>query len=160
MRAFGKFKKLGQPNIFDAIVAIQLKGCSNIALLCPFIERMFANRLSSDIDEAAMARVKFVQANGTEQNVEIGENVGVMLAAVRSGIRGIDGECGGSLACATCQVYVEERQAGLQPPPSDEKTELLSNISAPGKTNGRLSCQLKLPSSIDQLVVFIPEAQS
>ena len=107
-----------------------------------------------------MARVKFVQRNGSEQNVEIGEDVSVMLAAVRSGIRGIDGECGGCLDCATCHVYVEETQAGLLPPPSAEEIELLSNVSAPRKASSRLSCQLKLPPSIDQLVVFIPEAQS
>jgi 2Fe-2S ferredoxin len=107
-----------------------------------------------------MARVKFVQGSGSEQNVEIGENVSVMLAAVRSGIRGIDGECGGCLDCATCHVYVDETQAGLLPPPSDEEVELLSNVSAPRKANSRLSCQLKLPPSIDQLVVFIPEVQS
>jgi 2Fe-2S ferredoxin len=107
-----------------------------------------------------MARVKFVQRSGSEQEVEIGENVSVMLAAVRNGIRGIDGECGGCLDCATCHVYVEETQAGLLPAPSAEEIELLSNVSAPRKASSRLSCQLKLPPSIDQLVVFIPEIQS
>ena len=107
-----------------------------------------------------MAHVKFVQKNGSEQIVEIDENVSVMLAAVRNGIRGIDGECGGCLDCATCHVYVEETQAGLLPLPSDEEVELLSNVSAQRKASSRLSCQLKLPSSIDQLVVFIPEVQS
>ena len=107
-----------------------------------------------------MALVKFVQENGSEQNVEIGENVSVMLAAVRSGIRGIDGECGGSLDCATCHVYVDETQVALLLPPSDEESELLSNVSAPRKANSRLSCQLKLPPSIDQLTVFVPEVRS
>ena len=107
-----------------------------------------------------MAHVKFVQKNGSEQIVEIDENVSVMLAAVRNGIRGIDGECGGCLDCATCHVYVEETQGGLLPLPSDEEVELLSNVSAQRKASSRLSCQLKLPSSIDQLVVFIPEVQS
>ena len=107
-----------------------------------------------------MAHVKFVQKNGSEQIVEIDENVSVMLAAVRNGIRGIDGECGGCLDCATCHVYVEEAQAGLLPLPSDEEVELLSNVSAQRKASSRLSCQLKLPSSIDQLVVFIPQVQS
>jgi 2Fe-2S ferredoxin len=107
-----------------------------------------------------VAHVKFVQKNGSEQIVEIDENVSVMLAAVRNGIRGIDGECGGCLDCATCHVYVEETRAGLQPLPSDEEVELLSNVSAQRKASSRLSCQLKLPSSIDQLVVFIPQVQS
>jgi ferredoxin, 2Fe-2S len=104
--------------------------------------------------------VKFIQNNGSEQIVEIDRNVSVMLAAVRNGIRGIDGECGGCLDCATCHVYVEETQAALLPLPSDEEIELLSNVSAPRKATSRLSCQLKLSSSIGQLVVFIPEVQS
>jgi ferredoxin, 2Fe-2S len=107
-----------------------------------------------------MAQVKFVQQNGSEQNVEIGENVSVMLAAVRSGIRGIEGECGGSLDCATCHVYVDETQATLLFPPNNEEIELLSNVSAPRKASSRLSCQLKVPPSIDQLIVFVPEVQS
>jgi hypothetical protein len=63
------------------------------ALLYPINEHMFDHRKSLDPGEAAMARVKFVQKSGSEQNIEIGENVSVMLATVRSGIRGIDGEC-------------------------------------------------------------------
>jgi ferredoxin, 2Fe-2S len=107
-----------------------------------------------------VAQVKFVQNDGSEQIVEIDENVSVMLTAVRNGIRGIDGECGGCLDCATCHVYVEETLAGLLPRPCDEEVELLSNVSARRMASSRLSCQLKLPSSIDQLVVFIPEVQS
>jgi ferredoxin, 2Fe-2S len=117
-------------------------------------------RSSVSIGRRAIVPVKFVQRNGSERNVEISESVSVMLAAVRSGIRAIDGERGGSLDCATCRVYVEETQAELLPLPSDEEIELLLNVLAPRKANSRLSCQLKLPPSIDQLVVFIPEVQS
>jgi 2Fe-2S ferredoxin len=107
-----------------------------------------------------MARVRFVQRDGTEKNVEIGSSISVMMAAVRNGVRGIDGECGGCLDCATCHVYVDEAQAGLVPPPTEDEIELLSNITAPRRSNSRLSCQLKIPSSIDELIVFVPENQS
>lgn len=59
--------------------------------------------------------MKFVQENEAEQNVELGENVSVTLAAVRSGIRDIDGECGDDLRGAPRRVYVEETQPGLPP---------------------------------------------
>jgi 2Fe-2S ferredoxin len=107
-----------------------------------------------------MARVKFVQRDGTEKFVEIDRDVSVMLAAVRNGISGIDGECGGCLDCATCHVYVDEAQMGSVPPPSDEELELLSAVSGQRRSNSRLSCQLKLLAPIDELVVYLPETQS
>ena len=55
---------------------------------------------------------------------------------------------------------VDEAQAGLVPPPTEDEIELLSNITAPRRSNSRLSCQLKIPSSIDELIVFVPENQS
>jgi ferredoxin, 2Fe-2S len=106
-----------------------------------------------------MARVKFVHRDGVEKNVDVGYDASVMMAAVRSGIRGIDGECGGCLDCATCHVYVEESQAALVPPPSADECELLSSV-AQRRPNSRLSCQLKVPSSIEELIVYVPECQS
>jgi ferredoxin, 2Fe-2S len=107
-----------------------------------------------------MARVRFVHRDGVEKNVDVGQDVSVMMAAVRNGIRGIDGECGGCLDCATCHVYVEESQAALVPPPSADENELLSSVAAQRRPNSRLSCQLKVPSSIDELIVYVPESQS
>jgi ferredoxin, 2Fe-2S len=107
-----------------------------------------------------MARVRFVHRDGVEKNVDVGQDVSVMMAAVRSGIRGIDGECGGCLDCATCHVYVEESQAALVPPPGADESELLSSVAAQRRPNSRLSCQLKVPCSIDELIVYIPESQS
>lgn len=107
-----------------------------------------------------MARVRFVLRDGAEKNVEIGHDISVMMAAVRNGIRGIDGECGGCLDCATCHVYVDEAQAELVPPPNEDEIELLSNVTAQRKPNSRLSCQLRIPSSIDEFIVYVPESQS
>jgi 2Fe-2S ferredoxin len=107
-----------------------------------------------------MVRVKFVQRDGAEKHVDVGRDVSVMMAAVRNGIRGIDGECGGCLDCATCHVYLEESQADLMPPPGEDELERLSSVAAQRKPNSRLSCQLKVLSSIDELVVYVPASQS
>jgi 2Fe-2S ferredoxin len=58
-----------------------------------------------------MARIRFVQQDGAENVIEVGSGASVMLAAVRNGVPGIEGECGGCLDCATCHVYVDEAQA-------------------------------------------------
>ncbi|MBR0873215.1 (2Fe-2S)-binding protein [Bradyrhizobium tropiciagri] len=107
-----------------------------------------------------MTRVRFVQRDGSEKCVELDRDVSVMLAAVRNGVSGIDGECGGCLDCATCHVYVDATQASSVLPPSDEELELLSAVSGERRPNSRLSCQLKSLAAIDELVVYVPETQS
>lgn len=106
-----------------------------------------------------MARIKFIQPDGLETVVDIYGGTSVMLAAIRNGVSGIDAECGGCLDCATCHVYVEESHPVVLAPPQPE-LELLGSVAAPRKPNSRLSCQLKLPSSITSLTIHIPEAQS
>jgi 2Fe-2S ferredoxin len=83
-----------------------------------------------------------------------------MLAAVRNGVSGIEGECGGCLDCATCHVYVDEAQMHALPLPDDDELELLGTVAAPRKPNSRLSCQLKPPFPIEALTVYVPEVQS
>lgn len=107
-----------------------------------------------------MALVKFMLRNGEAKQVEIEGDVSVMIAAVRNGIRGIEGECGGCLDCATCHVYVEEAQSRVLPRPNEDELELLSSVAAQRKPTSRLSCQLKVPAGIAELVVYVPESQS
>jgi 2Fe-2S ferredoxin len=106
-----------------------------------------------------VARIKFVQRNGTENVIEIGSGVSVMLAAVRNGIAGIEGECGGCLDCATCHVYVDEKQLSHLPAPLEDELELLGAVTAVRKPNSRLSCQLKAPFSVEPLTVYVPESE-
>jgi 2Fe-2S ferredoxin len=82
------------------------------------------------------------------------------MAAVRNGIRGIDGECGGCLGCATCHAYVDEAQTKLISPPSDDEIELLSSVTTSRKPTSRLGRQLRIPPSISELTVYVPESQS
>lgn len=107
-----------------------------------------------------MARITFVQPDGSEDVVSIDSGTSVMLAAVRNGISGIDAECGGCLDCATCHVYIDEGHSGVLAPPQPDELELLSSVAASRKPTSRLSCQLKLPPSITALTVHIPGAQS
>ena len=103
-----------------------------------------------------MPRIRFIQRDGSESSVEVGSDVSVMLAALRNGISGIEGECGGCIDCATCHVYVHEEQARVLPPPSEDESGLLSALSRARKPNSRLGCQLTVPASITELVIFIP----
>lgn len=107
-----------------------------------------------------MAHIRFVQRNGTENVIEVGSGVSVMLTAVRNGSAGIEGECGGCLDCATCHVYVDEEQLSVLPPPKEDELELLGAVTGTRKPNSRLSCQLKTPFSVDPLTVYIPETES
>jgi len=118
---------------------------------------MFIERTTG---ECAMFKVNFVRQDGTACVIEIGSGVSVMLAAVRNGISGIDGECGGCLDCATCHIYVDDAQINALPSPDAEELELLGSVKAPRKPNSRLSCQLKSPFPIETLNVHIPEVQS
>jgi len=104
--------------------------------------------------------VKFVQPDGAAAALAMESGASVMITAVRNGIRGIDGECGGCLDCATCHVYVEESQSGNIPAPTADELELLGTITGLRRPNSRLSCQIKAPLAIDTLVVHIPESQA
>jgi 2Fe-2S ferredoxin len=107
-----------------------------------------------------MSQVKYVQPDGTECVIAIAAGVSVMLTAVRNGISGIDGECGGCLDCATCHVYVDGAQVRDLPSPQADELELLGTVAALRKPTSRLSCQLRPPFSTETLIVYIPEVQS
>lgn len=104
-----------------------------------------------------MPKVVYRHADGTETALDVEEGQTVMHAAVRSGVPGIIGECGGELMCATCHVYVVSPETGG--PASDDEDEMLEFAACPRRTNSRLSCQLVVgPGS--ELVVETPETQN
>jgi ferredoxin, 2Fe-2S len=106
-----------------------------------------------------VSHIKFIQRDGIESVVEISSGVSVMLAAVRNGIAGIDGECGGCLDCATCHVYVDGEQLSHLPAPKEDELELLGAVTTTRKPNSRLSCQLKAPFPVTPLTVYVPETE-
>ena len=105
-----------------------------------------------------MPKVTFIQPDGKTQTVEIVLGWSVMEGAVRNLVPGIDADCGGACACATCHVYVDPAWAAALPAKSDMEEAML-DFAQELKPNSRLSCQLRMTSELDGLVVRVPEHQ-
>jgi 2Fe-2S ferredoxin len=104
------------------------------------------------------AKITFVEHDGTEHVVEIAIGWSVMEGAVRNNVPGIDADCGGACACATCHVYVDAPWMAALPAKTDMEEAMLdfAPVAAP---NSRLSCQLRVTSEMDGLVVRLPVSQ-
>jgi ferredoxin, 2Fe-2S len=107
-----------------------------------------------------MPKVTYVEYNGTPHTVDVPEGTSVMRGAVDNNIPGIDADCGGECACATCHVYVEPPwldKTGL-PVPASQEASMLS-FAAVAQPNSRLSCQIRMTEELEGLVVRMPEGQ-
>lgn len=107
-----------------------------------------------------MAKVTYIEHDGTPHEVEVQEGTSVMRGAVDNNIPGIDADCGGECACATCHVYVEPEwldKTGL-PEPGSQEASMLS-FAAVAQPNSRLSCQIEMRAELDGLTVRMPEGQ-
>ena len=105
-----------------------------------------------------MAKITFIQPDGALQIVDIPEGWSIMEGAVRAGVVGIDADCGGACACATCHVQVEPEWATKLPPKSEMEETMLDFAIEP-KPTSRLSCQLRVTSELDGLRVRVPRSQ-
>lgn len=105
-----------------------------------------------------MPKVTFIAHDGQRHEVQADAGSSLMLAAVNNGVPGIDGDCGGACACATCHVFVEPPWADRVGSPSATETEMLS-FSAELRPSSRLACQIRLSAALDGLVVTMPEGQ-
>ena len=105
-----------------------------------------------------MPKVKFIQPDGEEQVVEIAPGWSVMEGAVKNRVPGIDADCGGACACATCHVYVDPKWLPALPP-KDEMEDAMLDFAVGAAPNSRLSCQLRMTSALDGLVVRVPVSQ-
>jgi len=105
-----------------------------------------------------MVKITFIDAQGTARTVEAEEGSTVMETAIRNGIPGIEAECGGACACATCHVYVAEewREATGEPRPMEED---MLDFAFDVRPNSRLSCQIRVSPDLDGLVVETPSRQ-
>ena len=103
--------------------------------------------------------VTYLRADGTNTEHQVARGMTIMQAAIRQGEDGIVAECGGSLMCATCHVYVDPAFAGRFPTPTEEEEELLSCTAAERRTTSRLSCQLVVTEALDGVTVEIPSEQ-
>jgi len=105
-----------------------------------------------------MPRILFIEHDGREHSVEARVGQSVMRAAVDNDVPGIIAECGGSMACTTCQGYVDPRWLGRFPPRSAAETSMLE-ASGQMRANSRLTCQLTVQADMDGLVLRLPESQ-
>lgn len=105
-----------------------------------------------------MSKITYVASDGTETTIDA-EAMSVMQAAVINDVDGIVAECGGSLMCATCHVYVADPWIDKLPPRTDLEDTMLDSTACPRAHNSRLSCQLQITDALDGLVVRLPEEQ-
>ena len=105
-----------------------------------------------------MVKIKYIEHDGNEHEIEVAQGLSVMEGAVQNNIPGIDADCGGSMACATCHVYVKEEWFNKLPKKEDGEEDMLDMAFEP-KNNSRLSCQLTVSDELDGLEVNIPAKQ-
>tara|TARA_B110000238_G_scaffold100335_1_gene109312 strand:- start:251 stop:571 length:321 start_codon:yes stop_codon:yes gene_type:complete len=105
-----------------------------------------------------MAKVTFIDNNENEKTIEVSNGLTVMEGAVQNDIPGIDADCGGGMACATCHVYVKEEWFNKLPKKEDGEEDMLDMAFEP-KKNSRLSCQLIVSDELDGLIVSTPSKQ-
>ncbi|MCM2292835.1 (2Fe-2S)-binding protein [Allorhizobium sp. BGMRC 0089] len=105
-----------------------------------------------------MTKLTIIAFDGTRYDLDVAKGSTVMENAVRNSVPGIDAECGGACACATCHVYVDDAwtAAAGQPQPMEED---MLDFATDVRPNSRLSCQIKMTDALDGLVVHVPERQ-
>ena len=105
-----------------------------------------------------MPKITYIESNGTEHAVDAEAGATVMESAIKNGVPGIEAECGGACACATCHVYVDEAwrdKTGSSSAMEESMLDFAENV----EPNSRLSCQIKVTDELDGLVVRMPESQ-
>ena len=107
-----------------------------------------------------MAKITFVEANGEAQDLDVQEGWTLMQAAVRAGIDGIEAECGGSCACATCHCFIDEAYVDRLPAMASNEDAMLDNTVIERAGNSRLACQVTVTAALDGMTVHLPERQS
>ena len=105
-----------------------------------------------------MPKITYIEYNGKTHTIDVGKGLSVMEGAVQNNISGIDADCGGGMACATCHVYVKEEWFDKLPKKEDGEEDMIDMAFEP-KKNSRLSCQLMISDQLDGLVVNLPEKQ-
>ena len=105
-----------------------------------------------------MTKIVYIEHSGKSHSINVQNGLTVMEGAIQNNIPGIDADCGGSMACATCHVYVKEEWFDKLPKKEDGEEDMLDMAFEP-KKNSRLSCQLIVSDTLDGLVVNIPSKQ-
>ena len=106
-----------------------------------------------------MPKITYKDNQGNSKTIEVDNGLSVMEGAIQNDIPGIDADCGGSMACATCHVYVEEKWFNKISKADDAEVDMIDMAYEP-KKNSRLSCQLIVTDELNGLIVTTPEKQS
>jgi len=96
--------------------------------------------------------------DGSEISADVADGTNMMEAAVANNVPNVIGECGGSLACATCHVYVDEAWVGKTGSFEDFEDAMLDATEAEREPNSRLSCQIVASDDLDGLMLIVPQA--
>ena len=105
-----------------------------------------------------MAKITYIEHSGAEHTVDVKTGLSVMEGAIKNNVPGIDADCGGACACATCHVYVDaafEGKTGEKSAMEESMLDFADNV----ESNSRLSCQIKVTDDLDGLIVRLPESQ-
>ena len=105
-----------------------------------------------------MAKITYIEHSGKLHTIEVQNGLTVMEGAIQNNVPGIDADCGGSMACATCHVYVKEEWFNKLTSKQEGEDDMLDQAYEP-KQNSRLSCQLIVSDDLDGLIVNLPEKQ-
>jgi len=106
-----------------------------------------------------MAKIKYIEHNGKPHTIDVANGLSVMEGAVENNIPGIDADCGGSMACATCHVYVKEEWFNKLSQKENAEEDMLDMAFEPNKFS-RLGCQITVTNDLNELVVKMPSKQA
>ena len=105
-----------------------------------------------------MSKITYIESSGKSHTVDVKNGLTVMEGAIQNDIPGIDADCGGGMACATCHVYVKENWFDKINKKTEGEDDMLDQAYEP-KKNSRLSCQIQISDDIEGLEVHLPEKQ-
>lgn len=114
--------------------------------------------VSRDAKGRALVKITYVEHDGTKHDVDAPEDRSLMEVAVENMVPGIDGDCGGACACATCHVYVDDAWLSKAGEKSEMETSMLE-FAESVEANSRLCCQIKTGAAVDGILVRLPESQ-
>jgi len=106
-----------------------------------------------------MTKIVYIEHSGKSHSIDVQNGLTVMEGAIQNNIPGIDADCGGSMACATCHVYVKEEWFNKLPIKEDGEEDMLDMAFQPSKFS-RLSCQLIVTDELDGLEIQLPSKQA
>ena len=106
-----------------------------------------------------MPKITYIEHGGKSHTIEVPKELSVMEGALQNNIPGIDADCGGACACATCHVYVDEKWFGKLKKKDDAEQDMLDMAFEPNKFS-RLGCQITISDDLDGMVVKMPSKQA